>query len=68
MYARARKGEIKEFTGISSPYEIPDNPELFVDTTAPLEACVQEVLTYLKETGVLVNADLSMNSVGEKNP
>jgi adenylylsulfate kinase len=53
MYAKARRGEIKEFTGISSPYEIPDNPELSIDTTAPLEDCVQKVLMYLKETAVL---------------
>jgi adenylylsulfate kinase len=32
LYKRARAGEIKDFTGISSPYEIPLNPELIVDT------------------------------------
>lgn len=52
MYARARMGEIKDFTGISSPYEIPDNPELSIDTTASLEECVQKALTYLKEAGM----------------
>jgi adenylylsulfate kinase len=58
MYARARRGEIKEFTGISSPYEKPENPELVVNTeNASLEECVASVMGYLKETGVLVNAD-----------
>ncbi len=32
LYLKARKGEIKDFTGISSPYEVPDSPELKVDT------------------------------------
>jgi adenylylsulfate kinase len=54
MYAKARRGEIKEFTGISSPYETPETPELSVDTTLPLETCVKRVITYLKHTRVLV--------------
>ena len=33
LYAKARSGEIAEFTGISSPYEPPENPEIRVDTT-----------------------------------
>jgi sulfate adenylyltransferase len=32
LYAKARAGLIKEFTGISAPYEMPDNPELRIDT------------------------------------
>ncbi|MCE7903219.1 MAG: adenylyl-sulfate kinase, partial [Gammaproteobacteria bacterium PRO9] len=32
LYARARAGIIKEFTGISDPYEVPENPELVIDT------------------------------------
>lgn len=54
MYKRARNGEIKEFTGISSPYEPPEDPELIVDTgTLTLEACVAQVLEYLRATGRL---------------
>lgn len=46
-YKRARSGEIKEFTGISSPYEPPFNPELKVDTTASVDECVDKVLELL---------------------
>lgn len=49
LYKRARAGEVKEFTGISSPYEPPKNPELVIETgSMPLEACVEQVLTYLR--------------------
>lgn len=47
LYAKARAGEIPEFTGISAPYEAPPSPELRVDTEKPLDECVQEVIDYL---------------------
>jgi len=54
LYARARAGEIKDFTGVSSPYERPAKPELVVDTgSESLDDCVAQVLTYLKTVGVL---------------
>ncbi len=54
LYAKARQGEIKEFTGISSPYEVPENPELVVDTGClPLETCVAQVMQYLRERSIL---------------
>ncbi len=54
MYARARRGEIKEFTGISSPYERPENPELAFDTgRMPLEECVERIVKYLEERGII---------------
>ncbi|HLD08551.1 MAG TPA: adenylyl-sulfate kinase, partial [Methylophilaceae bacterium] len=54
LYAKARQGEIKEFTGISSPYEVPENPELVVDTgSLPLETCVAQVMQYLREHSIL---------------
>jgi sulfate adenylyltransferase len=48
MYAKARAGLIKGFTGVDDPYEIPDSPELSIDTTdsTPDEAA-QEVLLFL---------------------
>lgn len=50
LYRRARSGEVKEFTGISSPYEAPTNPELTVDTgEQPLETCAAQVLTFLRQ-------------------
>lgn len=54
MYRRARAGEIRDFTGISSPYEEPENPELAVDTgSMPLELCVDQVVDYLQDRGVI---------------
>jgi len=45
LYARARRGEIKNFTGIDDPYEPPENPELTLDTRAlSVEECVARVL------------------------
>lgn len=56
-YARARKGEIANFTGISAPYEEPVSPEVVVDTTGDLAASVAALETYLEEAGVLFPAD-----------
>ena len=56
LYAKARAGQIKEFTGISSPYEEPEAPELKVDTgNQTLEQCVEQVLAYLSQHGVVPN-------------
>ena len=57
LYAKARAGEIKDFTGISSPYEAPETPELRVDTGGQsLEQSVEQVLTYLQAKGVIPQA------------
>lgn len=49
LYRKARAGEVKEFTGISSPYEPPLHPELLVPTgSQPLSVCVAQVLYYLR--------------------
>ena len=54
LYKRARAGEIPEFTGISSPYEEPENPELVVDTSKfSLEECIEQVLGLLRERGII---------------
>lgn len=47
LYAKARTGEIPEFTGISAPYEPPISPELRIDTQRDLEKCVADVLKFL---------------------
>ena len=49
LYKKARKGEIPHFTGISSPYEEPNDAEVVVDTdgTVPLEVTVEKVITAL---------------------
>jgi len=54
LYQKARKGEIKNFTGISSPYEAPANPELTLDTGAlSLPECVDQVIDLLKSRAVI---------------
>lgn len=56
MYKRARAGIIPEFTGISSPYEAPENPELTVRTgVEALDACVEQVLEEMKHRGIIKN-------------
>lgn len=53
LYRRARAGEIKEFTGISSPYEAPERPELIIETSQKdIDKCVDEILDYLVRRGV----------------
>lgn len=55
LYRRARKNQIPDFTGISSPYEAPQNAELVVKTGENSVAqCVQEVLAVLEARGVIV--------------
>jgi adenylylsulfate kinase len=53
LYARARRGEIKDFTGISSPYERPVNPEIVLTTDKNPQDAVDLVLKYLKERGII---------------
>ncbi len=54
LYAKARRGEIPEFTGISDPYEVPESPELRVQTEGltPMEAA-QDIYLYLLKEGYL---------------
>ncbi len=54
LYKKARTGEIKEFTGISAPYEEPLNPELTLDTDKlTLTQCQDAVIRYLEENGII---------------
>ncbi len=54
LYKKARAGIIPEFTGISSPYEEPLNPEIKVDTgNDSLEECVDQVMAVLKQRGLI---------------
>ena len=54
LYKKARAGEIKNFTGISSPYEPPENPELRIDTVdRSADDAAEEILDYLRENGFL---------------
>ncbi len=50
LYKKARKGEIKNFTGIDSEYEVPEAPEVVVDTVEySISECADQVVAYLKE-------------------
>ena len=50
LYKRARAGEIKNYTGIDSPYEVPENPELIIDTDKEtLKKEASKILNYLEE-------------------
>ena len=54
LYKKARAGEIKGFTGIDAPYEVPLNPELIVETDKnDIETCAQIVVDYLVEEGII---------------
>lgn len=62
LYKKARRGEVKDFTGISAPYETPESPEIVVhtDRTTPDE-CIQQLLDYLEEHGYLgIPADVAV--------
>ncbi|MCB2294863.1 adenylyl-sulfate kinase [Clostridium algoriphilum] len=52
LYKKARAGVIKEFTGISSPYEKPENPEIIINTNElSIDECVDKILDYIKCLG-----------------
>jgi len=54
LYAKARSGEIKEFTGVSDPYEPPENAEIVVETEQQSpEESAQQILGYLEERGFI---------------
>lgn len=54
LYKKAIAGEIKEYTGISAPYEEPENPELILDTEKlNVEQCAQAIVSKLKESGII---------------
>ncbi|HEY5284694.1 MAG TPA: sulfate adenylyltransferase subunit CysN [Polyangia bacterium] len=54
LYKKARRGDLKNFTGIDSPYEAPENPELRIDTTTTsAEAAAELIVTFLRKRGIL---------------
>jgi adenylylsulfate kinase len=57
LYKKARAGEIKEFTGISAPYEAPEKPELRIDTTGQsVDASAIQIISCLERRGVIATA------------
>ena len=54
LYRKARLGQITNFTGISSPYEPPENLELVIDTGyMNIEECVSHILKHLQKKGII---------------
>lgn len=54
LYKKARAGEIKDFTGIDSGYDVPQSPELHVKTAAlSIEQCAEQIVDYLAANGYL---------------
>jgi adenylylsulfate kinase len=54
LYKKARAGIIKNFTGISDPYEEPESPEVTVDSSSEtIEQSAEKILTYLRKRGLV---------------
>jgi len=54
LYKRARAGEIKNYTGIDSPYEVPENPNLIIDTdNQSLEESASTIFSFLESNGII---------------
>lgn len=50
LYEKARKGIIKDFTGIDAPYEAPENPEIIVETDKKsIDQCIDQIVDYMQE-------------------
>ena len=59
IYKKARSGEIREFTGVSAPYEKPESPEIILETDKmTVEQCVDVLLKYLLENGYIKNYEI----------
>ena len=54
LYKRARAGEIKNYTGIDSPYEVPENADLIIDTDQEtIEDSVSIIMSFLKKKTII---------------
>jgi adenylyl-sulfate kinase len=54
LYAKARRGEISDFTGVSAPYEVPDRPDVHVRTDQhDPEECARQIIAKLQERGIV---------------
>ena len=54
LYRKARSGQLANFTGIDSPYEAPERPEIYIDTTKNTsEQSAEAIVGYLEQVGVL---------------
>lgn len=56
LYQKARAGQIRDFTGIDSPYEAPERPEVRLDTSAmTVDACIERLVDYLLERELILS-------------
>jgi adenylyl-sulfate kinase len=56
LYQKARAGEISDFTGIDSPYEVPAHPEISLNTSSSsVEDCVESLINYLLERQLIAS-------------
>ena len=68
LYQKARDGEIPEFTGISAPYEAPENPELVLETgSLSIEQSVARIIEYLEKNGYLSPDSRAGTSAGGRS-
>ncbi|KAM3418734.1 Adenylyl-sulfate kinase [Cercospora zeina] len=64
LYKKARAGEIKEFTGVSAPYEKPEAPEIYIDSVeTSVEAAVLQITEYLQKQGLVPSRKAEMIDV-----
>jgi len=62
LYKKARAGQIQEFTGITSPYETPEKPELVVNTgSASIEECADQVIAEMALRGTIPSTKFQRN-------
>ncbi len=67
LYKKARRGEIKQFTGIDSPYEPPENPDLVVDTEKnDIETCIHQIVDYIEQNAAYQKGEQDNKANGEK--
>ena len=57
LYKKARRGELKNFTGIDSPYEPPEAPEIHLSGTASPDEMADQILTALAKRGAILNVE-----------
>lgn len=62
LYRKAREGVIKDFTGVSAPYEVPEHAEIVIDSaTTGVEEAVRQIVEYLEEKSMLTKEKAAEN-------